>query len=93
MALPDVDQLTHSQENILDLHWLESSEAHPDELEVVARSMATHLRHLLDKQDVHLEVHAQFNHLVLSRFSNSLLQSADVSKSLDGSQCVDGWIN
>lgn len=57
MALSHVYQLTHSQENILDLHWLESREAHPDELEVVARSMATHLRHLLDQRDVHLEVH------------------------------------
>lgn len=58
-SLPRVYQLTHSQENILDMHWLESSEAHPDELEVVARSMATRLRHLLDQRDVHLEVHTQ----------------------------------
>lgn len=59
MGLPRVHQLTHSQENMLDLHWLESSEAHPDELEVVARSLATHLRHLLDQRNVHLEVHVQ----------------------------------
>lgn len=55
-ALPHVHQLTHSQENILDLQWLESTEVHPDELESVARSMATHLRHLLDQRDAHLEV-------------------------------------
>ncbi|XP_068607059.1 girdin [Brachionichthys hirsutus] len=46
-----IQQLTHSQESMLDLQWLESSEVSPDELGVVARSMATHLRHLLDQRD------------------------------------------
>lgn len=52
-----VYQLTHSQENVLDLQWLESSEVHPDELEAAARIMAMHLRHLLDQRDTHLEVY------------------------------------
>lgn len=51
-----VDQLTLSQENVVDLQWLESGEVHPDELEVVARNMAAHLRHVLDQRDNHLEV-------------------------------------
>lgn len=61
---PRIYQLTHSQENVLDLQWLESSEVHPDELEAVARNMATHLRHLLDQRDTHLEVYSSsFHHL------------------------------
>lgn len=53
---PHFDQLTHSQENVLDLQWLEASEMNADEVEAIARSMATHLRHLLDQRDTHLEV-------------------------------------
>lgn len=49
-------QLTHSQENILDLQWLDSNEMNPDELEALARNMVAHLRHLLDQRDTHLEV-------------------------------------
>ncbi|XP_070771586.1 girdin [Enoplosus armatus] len=54
-----IQELTHSQENVLDLQWLESSEVHPDELEAVARDMAAHLRHLLDQRDTHLETIAE----------------------------------
>lgn len=56
MELCHVYQLTHSQENILDLQWLDSNEMNPDELEAVARNMVAHLRHLLDQRDTHLEV-------------------------------------
>ncbi|KAM6941491.1 girdin-like [Lycodopsis pacificus] len=54
-----IQEVTHSQENVLDLQWLESSDVHPDELEVVARNMATHLRHVLDQRDAHLETIAE----------------------------------
>ncbi|CAN9509953.1 unnamed protein product [Ophioblennius macclurei] len=54
-----IQELTHSQENVLDLQWLESSEVHPDDLEAAARSMASHLRHLLDQRDAHLETIAE----------------------------------
>ncbi|XP_034717173.1 girdin-like isoform X5 [Etheostoma cragini] len=54
-----IQELTHSQENVLDLQWLESSEVHPDELEDVARNMATHLRQLLNQRDTHLETIAE----------------------------------
>ncbi|XP_031720295.1 girdin [Anarrhichthys ocellatus] len=54
-----IQEVTHSQENVLDLQWLESSDVHPDELEVVARNMATHLRHVLDQRDTHLETIAE----------------------------------
>ncbi|XP_034095194.1 girdin isoform X3 [Gymnodraco acuticeps] len=54
-----IQELTLSQENVVDLQWLESSEVHPDELEVVARNMAAHLRHVLDQRDNHLETIAE----------------------------------
>ncbi|XP_058496123.1 girdin-like isoform X2 [Solea solea] len=54
-----IQELTHSQENILDLQWLESSEMNPDEVEIEARNMATHLQHLLDQRDTHLETIAE----------------------------------
>ncbi|XP_032398838.1 girdin isoform X2 [Etheostoma spectabile] len=54
-----IQELTHSQENVLDLQWLESSEVYPDELEAVARNMATHLRQLLNQRDTHLETIAE----------------------------------
>ncbi|XP_074485142.1 girdin-like isoform X2 [Sebastes fasciatus] len=54
-----IQELTLSQENVLDLQWLESSEVHPEELEAVARNMATHLRHVLDQRDTHLETIAE----------------------------------
>ncbi|KAK9539723.1 hypothetical protein VZT92_002225 [Zoarces viviparus] len=54
-----IQEVTHSQENVLDLQWLESSDVHPHELEVIARNMATHLRHVLDQRDAHLETIAE----------------------------------
>ncbi|XP_068445070.1 girdin-like isoform X5 [Clinocottus analis] len=54
-----IQEVTHSQENVLDLQWLESSEVHSDVLEVVARNMATHLRHVLDQRDTHQETIAE----------------------------------
>ncbi|KAK5866476.1 hypothetical protein PBY51_020664 [Eleginops maclovinus] len=54
-----IQELTLSQENVVDLQWLESSEVHPEELEVVARNMAMHLRHVLDQRDTHLETIAE----------------------------------
>ncbi|XP_051241072.1 girdin isoform X2 [Dicentrarchus labrax] len=54
-----IQELTHSQENVLDLQWLESTELHPDELEAAARNMAMHLRHLLDQRNMQLETIAE----------------------------------
>ncbi|KAK7930290.1 hypothetical protein WMY93_006685 [Mugilogobius chulae] len=50
-----IQELTHNQENLLDLHWLEVREGQPDELEVIARRMALHIRSLLDQRDTYLE--------------------------------------
>ncbi|PWA16840.1 hypothetical protein CCH79_00012750 [Gambusia affinis] len=50
-----IQELTHSQENVLDLQWLGSSGVHPEEMETAMRNMATHLQHILDQRDAHLE--------------------------------------
>ncbi|KAM3624215.1 uncharacterized protein V6R79_020705 [Siganus canaliculatus] len=57
-----IQELTHSQENVLDLQCLEASELHPEELEAVARNMAAHLRQLLEQRDGHLETIAELMH-------------------------------
>ncbi|XP_077380056.1 girdin-like [Festucalex cinctus] len=54
-----IQELTHSQDNLLDMHWLECSNMPADELEVVAKTMALNLQHLLDQRDVHLETIAE----------------------------------
>ncbi|XP_005925056.1 girdin isoform X7 [Haplochromis burtoni] len=54
-----IQELTHSQDNVLDLQWLESSELHPDDMEAAVRNVTTHLRHLLDQRDTHLETIAE----------------------------------
>ncbi|XP_044046746.1 girdin isoform X2 [Siniperca chuatsi] len=85
-----IQELTHSQENVLDLQWLESSEVHLDELEAVARNMATHLRHLLDQRDTHLETIAELmqeKEGVVSLLSSpSSPQSASYSPSMQQQQ-------
>ncbi|XP_023188933.1 girdin-like [Xiphophorus maculatus] len=50
-----IQELTHSQENVLDLQWMGSSGVHPEEMETALRNMATHLQHILDQRDTHLE--------------------------------------
>ncbi|KAM3864564.1 girdin-like [Diretmus argenteus] len=54
-----IQELTHSQDNVLDLQWLEANELPPHELEAMARNMALHLRHLLDQRDTQLETIAE----------------------------------
>ncbi|XP_029001655.1 girdin isoform X2 [Betta splendens] len=54
-----IQELTHSQENVLDLQWLDCSETQPAELEAAARNVAAHLRRLLDQRDAHLETIAE----------------------------------
>ncbi|XP_019115752.2 girdin isoform X4 [Larimichthys crocea] len=85
-----IQELTHNQENVLDLQWLESSEVHPDELEAAAKNMATHLRHLLDQRDTNLETIAELMQekegVVSLLNSPSSPQSASYSPSIQQQQ-------
>uniref|UniRef100_A0A3Q2EDX3 Coiled-coil domain containing 88Aa n=1 Tax=Cyprinodon variegatus TaxID=28743 RepID=A0A3Q2EDX3_CYPVA len=50
-----IQELTHSQENVLDLQWLETGDVQPEEMETVLRNLTTHLHCVLDQRDNHLE--------------------------------------
>ncbi|XP_030637695.1 girdin [Chanos chanos] len=50
-----IQEVTHSQENVFDLHWLDVSDLCPEELVSMSRTMAVHLSHLLDQRDKQLE--------------------------------------
>ncbi|MEQ2313557.1 hypothetical protein AMECASPLE_003179 [Ameca splendens] len=85
-----IQELTHSQENVLDLQWLESSGIHPEEMETVVRNVATHLRHVLDQRDKHLETIVELmqekDGAVSLLSSPSSLQSASYSPSVQQPQ-------
>ncbi|KAJ8291188.1 hypothetical protein GJAV_G00022410 [Gymnothorax javanicus] len=46
-----IQEVTHNQENVLDLQWLELAELPAEELDPLSRSMAVHLRRLIDERD------------------------------------------
>lgn len=49
-------KVTHNQENVVDLQWLESGEMPPEDLDNLSRNLAFHLKHLVDERDTQLEV-------------------------------------
>nr|BAG64030.1 unnamed protein product [Homo sapiens] len=46
-----IQEVTHNQENVFDLQWLELPDVAPEELEALSRSMVLHLRRLIDQRD------------------------------------------
>ncbi|XP_072767920.1 girdin isoform X2 [Nerophis lumbriciformis] len=50
-----IQEVTHNQENVVDLQWLESEEMPPDDLENLSRNLALHLKHVVDERDTQLE--------------------------------------
>lgn len=54
-------QVTHNQENVLDLQWLETAELPIEELDPLSRTMAFHLRKLIDERDESSEVSQHFS--------------------------------
>ncbi|XP_066463651.1 protein Daple isoform X2 [Eleutherodactylus coqui] len=51
-----IQEVTHNQENVFDLQWLEVPDMAPEELETLSRNMALHLKRLLDERDDYKEV-------------------------------------
>ncbi|ELK01136.1 Protein Daple [Pteropus alecto] len=49
-------QVTHNQENVFDLQWLEVPDVAPEELEALSRNMVFHLRRLIDERDERTEL-------------------------------------
>lgn len=50
-------KVTHNQENVVDLQWLEGGDLPPEDLDSFSRNMAFHLKRLVDERDDQLEVH------------------------------------
>nr|XP_020663245.1 protein Daple isoform X2 [Pogona vitticeps] len=46
-----IQEVTHNQENVFDLQWLELPDVAPEELESLSRSMVFHLKRLIDERD------------------------------------------
>ncbi|XP_016061191.1 PREDICTED: protein Daple [Miniopterus natalensis] len=46
-----IQEVTHNQENVFDLQWLEVPDVAPEELEALSRNMVFHLRRLIDERD------------------------------------------
>ncbi|XP_028982993.1 girdin isoform X3 [Betta splendens] len=50
-----IQEVTHNQENVVDLQWLESGEIPPEDLDSLSRNLAFHLKCLVDERDTQLE--------------------------------------
>ncbi|KAM3863265.1 girdin [Diretmus argenteus] len=50
-----IQEVTHNQENVVDLQWLESGEMPPEDLDNLSRNLAFHLKRLVDERDTQLE--------------------------------------
>ncbi|XP_006925590.1 protein Daple [Pteropus alecto] len=51
-----IQEVTHNQENVFDLQWLEVPDVAPEELEALSRNMVFHLRRLIDERDERTEL-------------------------------------
>ncbi|XP_039545024.1 girdin isoform X7 [Pimephales promelas] len=51
-----IQEMTHCQENVFDLHWLEMEDVCPEEWENLCRSMNINLKMLVDQRDRQFEV-------------------------------------
>ncbi|XP_065815590.1 girdin isoform X2 [Labrus bergylta] len=50
-----IQEVTHNQENVVDLQWLESGEIPPEDTDSLSRNLAFHLKRLVDERDTQLE--------------------------------------
>ncbi|XP_029453658.1 protein Daple isoform X2 [Rhinatrema bivittatum] len=46
-----IQEVTHNQENVFDLQWLELPDMAPEELDSLSRNMVLHLKRLIDERD------------------------------------------
>uniref|UniRef100_A0A7N4NHG3 Coiled-coil domain containing 88A n=1 Tax=Sarcophilus harrisii TaxID=9305 RepID=A0A7N4NHG3_SARHA len=50
-----IQEVTHNQENVFDLQWMEVTDISQEELEPLLKNMALHLKRLIDERDEHTE--------------------------------------
>jgi hypothetical protein len=49
-------KITHNQENVFDLQWMEVTDMSQEDMEPLLKTMALHLKRLIDERDEHSEV-------------------------------------
>uniref|UniRef100_A0A452UWX8 Coiled-coil domain containing 88A n=1 Tax=Ursus maritimus TaxID=29073 RepID=A0A452UWX8_URSMA len=50
-----IQEVTHNQENVFDLQWMEVTDMSQEEVEPLLKNMALHLKRLIDERDEHSE--------------------------------------
>ncbi|XP_042547091.1 girdin isoform X3 [Dipodomys spectabilis] len=50
-----IQEVTHNQENVFDLQWMEVSDMSQEDIEPLLKNMALHLKRLIDERDEHSE--------------------------------------
>uniref|UniRef100_A0A7N5P0T8 Coiled-coil domain containing 88A n=1 Tax=Ailuropoda melanoleuca TaxID=9646 RepID=A0A7N5P0T8_AILME len=50
-----IQEITHNQENVFDLQWMEVTDMSQEEIEPLLKNMALHLKRLIDERDEHSE--------------------------------------
>ncbi|XP_060043230.1 girdin isoform X2 [Erinaceus europaeus] len=50
-----IQEVTHNQENVFDLQWMEVTDMSQEEVEPLLKNMASHLKRLIDERDEHSE--------------------------------------
>ncbi|XP_066123250.1 girdin isoform X3 [Saccopteryx bilineata] len=50
-----IQEVTHNQENVFDLQWMEVTDMSQEEIEPLLKNMALHLKRLIDERDEHSE--------------------------------------
>lgn len=49
-------KVTHNQENVFDLQWMDVTDMSQEEIEPLLKNMVLHLKRLIDERDEHSEV-------------------------------------
>ncbi|XP_027243770.1 girdin isoform X5 [Cricetulus griseus] len=50
-----IQEVTHNQENVFDLQWMEVTDMSQEDIEPLLKNMASHLKRLIDERDEHSE--------------------------------------
>uniref|UniRef100_A0A8C5GUQ8 HOOK N-terminal domain-containing protein n=1 Tax=Gouania willdenowi TaxID=441366 RepID=A0A8C5GUQ8_GOUWI len=81
-----IQEVTHNQENVVDLQWLESGEVPAEDLDSLSRNLAFHLKRLVDERDTQLETIVELTQerdcIQLSPLASSVTQSPGDSPSM-----------
>lgn len=73
-------KVTHNQENVFDLQWMEVTDMSQEEIEPLLKNMALHLKRLIDERDEHSEVCKFVSVYYLSLLSKKKVAFRDTSE-------------